>query len=265
MSSFATNNDKKLKRLLTLCPTGTVCLAPWLAQHGISRDLQQHYLKSGWLEPVGRGAFKQPGEGVNWRAGVYAIQHQAGLAVHVGGITALSMQGFGQYMRLGRERVILFSPQGVSLPAWFRNADWGVDIEHVRTDFLPEGVSIGTGFGMALASRSGFAVNLISDIERAVLECLYMAPQKQDLVECYEVMEGLVNLRPKVVQQLMEACSSVKVKRLFLYMAEKAGHQWFRFVDQSNINLGSGDRSIVADGTYVAKYHISVPRELASL
>lgn len=98
-----------------------------------------------------------------------------------------------------------------------------------------------------------------------MMECLYLTPKRLDMVECYQVMEGLVNLRPKVVQQLLESCTSVKAKRLFLYMAEKAGHQWLQFVDQTNIHLGAGDRSLVDNGVYVAKHHISIPRELAYL
>lgn len=43
----------------------------------------------------------------------------------------------------------------------------------------------------------------------------------------FELMEGLNNLRPNQVQDLLEKCESVKVKRLFLYLAEKAGHEWF--------------------------------------
>jgi hypothetical protein len=68
----------------------------------------------------------------------------------------------------------------------------------------------------------------ISSPERAILECLYLAPEKMDLVECYQVMEGLTTLRPALLQQLLEQCHSIKVKRLFLYMAKKAGHDWFK-------------------------------------
>lgn len=94
------------------------------------------------------------------------------------------------------------------------------------------------------------------------MECLFLAPQKQDLIECYQLMEGLNGLPPKQVQILLEACKSVKAKRLFLYMAEKAGHQWFKHLDLEKIDLGSGTRSIVKNGTYIDKYKITVPKEL---
>ena len=89
------------------------------------------------------------------------------------------------------------------------------------------------------------------------------SPDKLDLIECYHLVEGLSNLRPKLLQELLEKCSSVKVKRLFLMMASKAQHQWLTFLDLKKIDLGKGDRSIIKGGVYNAKVHISVPKELA--
>ena len=95
------------------------------------------------------------------------------------------------------------------------------------------------------------------------MECLYLAPKEQDLVECYEVMEGLNNLRPAQVQKLLEECGSIKVKRLFLFMANKASHDWLSYLKLDHVDLGSGKRRIVNDGVYDATYQITVPRALA--
>ena len=73
----------------------------------------------------------------------------------------------------------------------------------------------------------------------------------------------LTTLRPKLVQQLLEECSSIKAKRLFLYMAEKSDHQWFKHLDMSRIDLGKGDRLITENGRYIGKYGITIPKELA--
>jgi len=94
------------------------------------------------------------------------------------------------------------------------------------------------------------------------MECLYSVPKSQPLLEVLEIVEGLNNLRPASVQALLEACKSVKVKRLFLYLAEKAGHDWFKYLDLKKVGLGSGKRSIVEGGIYVPKYQITVPKEL---
>jgi hypothetical protein len=102
----------------------------------------------------------------------------------------------------------------------------------------------------------------VSGAARALMECLYLAPLKQELMECFELMEGLNNLPPKQVQALLENCQSVKVKRLFLYMAEKANHSWFKHLDLTRLDLGSGKRSIVKNGVFIGKYGITVPKEL---
>ena len=65
------------------------------------------------------------------------------------------------------------------------------------------------------------------------------------------------------VQTLLENCQSVKVKRLFLYMGEKADHNWFNYLDLKNVDLGKGKRSIVKNGLFIDKYGITVPKELA--
>ena len=113
-------------------------------------------------------------------------------------------------------------------------------------------------------SYKQFKVN-VSDPARAIMECLYLAPKSQSLTEVYELMEGLNNLRPASVQKLLEACNSVKVKRLFLYLANKADHEWVQYLNLDNVNLGSGKRAIVVDGVYVAKYQITVPKGLESM
>jgi hypothetical protein len=97
------------------------------------------------------------------------------------------------------------------------------------------------------------------------MECLYLAPGKFDLVECYQLLEGLTNLRPKHLQEILQQCTSIKVKRLFFYMAKKAGHQWFKYLNLKEINLGKGKRSLVKGGVYNAEFQITIPEELARL
>ncbi|NJK94512.1 MAG: hypothetical protein HC905_05915 [Bacteroidales bacterium] len=236
---------------------GTVLLASWLEKKGISYDLQKYYRKSGWLESVGTGAFKRPKDQVQWQGGLFAIQTQANLPVHVGGPSALSLQGLAHYVRLGEETLHLFSPQ-IKLPVWFLQYNWNVKIEHIKTSMLPSEI------GLVKNEEKNFSIQ-ISSPERAILECLYLAPDQFDLIECYQLFEGLTNLRPGELQQLLELCKSVKVKRLFLYMAHKANHQWLSFIDLSKISLGHGDRSVVKGGIYVSQFNISIPKELAGL
>lgn len=253
---MSTQNEHKLKKVLDMHLPGTVVLAKWLQSMGISRELQKRYRQSGWLESVGTGAFRRSGEKVTWQGALYAMQTQAKLPIHAGALTALSMQGLAHYFRVSEETVFLFSPQQTLLPRWFKNYSWGYPVQHSKTSFLPQGL------GLTVHEEKNFTIN-ISAPERAILECLYLSPRKLDLIECYHLMEALSNLRPKVVQDLLEKCNSVKVKRLFLFMASKARHQWLNFIDQNRIDLGKGDRSVVSGGVYNSDFQISIPKELA--
>lgn len=94
------------------------------------------------------------------------------------------------------------------------------------------------------------------------MECLSLCPNQFPLTETYELMEGLTSLRPAQVQTLLEQCKSVKVKRLFLYFAGRAGHSWFKYIDTKQIDLGSGVRSLANEGTFVAKYQLVLPKEI---
>ena len=234
---------------------GTVCLSSWLQNLSISNNLQKRYRRSGWLVAIGKGAFVRPLDLVGWQGGLYALQAQAGLPIHAGAMTALSMQGFAHYVCMGAERVYLFAPPKTPYPSWFKNHDWGTRIQLFRTSILPDGL------GLSNHEEKTFSIR-ISAPERAILECLHLAPEKLGLVECSQVLEGLTTLRPKILQPLLEQCSSIKVKRLFLYLASRAGHAWLKRIDTSKLELGTGDRTVTKGGVYVSQYGITVPNEL---
>ncbi len=236
---------------------GTVELAADMHRRGISYDLQKRYRKSGWLEPIGIGAFVRPGEQVSWEGGLYALQTQGRQPIHIGALTALGMQGATHFVRSGTEPVYLFSQLDVTLPAWFRNHSWRQPLHHEKTTFIPDDT------GLTELSLPLFKLRS-SSRERALFEMLFLSPEIFDLIECYQIVEGLVTLRPRLLQQLLETCRSVKVKRLFLFMAEKAGHPWFSRLKTDTIELGRGKRSLVKGGTLVRKYGLTVPRDLAS-
>lgn len=255
---MSTNSEIKLKKLLEIHVPGTIMLASWLVQNGFSHDLQQRYRKSNWLESVGVGAFKRPGETISWQGALSSLQNQTKLAIHVGGLTALAMAGFSHYLRTEKEKVYLYSAQQIKLPLWFKKYFNSETIVHIRTSMLP-------GSGGLNDYQIAQIPLIISSPERAILESLFLVPDKLDLMEVYQIMTSLVNLRPAMIQKLLEGCTSVKVKRLFLYMAKKANHQWFQFLDLSGVSLGAGDREIVKNGAYNSEFQITIPKELEDL
>ena len=76
------------------------------------------------------------------------------------------------------------------------------------------------------------------------------------------LMEGLAGLSPKRTSRLLRECRSVKVKRLFLWFAERHGHPWFERLDRDGIDLGTGKRMLVRGGKLDPKYRITVPEDL---
>jgi hypothetical protein len=93
------------------------------------------------------------------------------------------------------------------------------------------------------------------------MEMLYYVPQKQAFEEAAKIFEFLTSLRPDVVQVLLESVNSIKVKRLFLYIAEKQNHSWFKSLKLDGINLGSGKRVIEKNGVLDQQYNITIPKE----
>lgn len=251
------SGSDKLRLLLNQWEPQTIVTAKRLKELGITPQHAQKYVANNWLERLGPGAFKRPNESLAWAGALYSLQKQLGLKVHVGGLTALEAEGFNHYIRLGGSTAYLYSHAGVSLPGWFETQHWSDMIVHVQTKLLP------ADLGLTDALIDGFKVKAATP-ERAALELLYLAPQRFDLIEAYQVVEGLRTLRPKLMQAVLEACGSIKVTRLFLYMAERASLPVLSHLDIGKLNLGTGDRALVQDGAYTSKYQLILPRELVS-
>ena len=94
------------------------------------------------------------------------------------------------------------------------------------------------------------------------MECLLLAPEQYNYMDLYYIMEQLTSLRADVVQTLLENIKNQRVKRVFLYMAEKAEHFWFDMLNMDKINLGSSKLLLTENGTYIKKYKITIPKEL---
>lgn len=254
---MSTEKHTKINQLLQLQPIGVVLLSSWLEKRGYNLDLQKRYKRSNWLKSIGTGAMIRNGDNVGYEGALYALQQQQGLSIHLGGRSALSAFGKAHYLELAQKRVVLFGQPKEVLPTWFRKRDWGVTIDYHQSSFLPQDL------GITETILKNLSVKLSSPA-RALMECLYLTPTHQDLLECCELMEGMNNLRPVLVQELLEQCKSVKVKRLFLYLADKYKHEWLMHLNLKTVDLGSGKRSLVKDGIYIPKYQITVPEKVAA-
>jgi hypothetical protein len=247
----------KINHLLMQWPKGTVATSPWLFKHGVSRQLTRRYTESGWIESIGRGAFLRTGDAVDWLGGVYSLQTQLGLSVYAGGGTALSLNGLGHYLPLGAETAVtLFSEPREKLPAWFTQRAWGVHLRHHRLRLFESADPV----GFTEIKRGEFTCR-ISAPERAILEVLHLANTNDAIAHAVELINGLSTLRPPILQNLLVGCRSIKVKRLFLWAAESAGHEWVSRLSTERLDLGKGKRSLYRGGHFDPKYRITVPKQ----
>lgn len=251
----------KINRLLADWPSGTIVTQAWLHEQGVGPNLIQKYQQTGWVERVGHGAWKRTGDSIDWHGGIFALQQGATMQTWPGGATALSLAGYSHYLTFGKETVDLFGTSGAVLPGWFRKHEWEAQI-----NFHPGALFTGLE-DMALQvfqiPYRQFALK-ISTPERAVLELIHQSADEMLFSGVADVMNGLTTLSPRRLQKLLEACNSIRVKRVFFVLARYAAHTWYERIDRSSIDPGKGKRQIIRGGRLDKEFLITVPERFAN-
>lgn len=245
----------KINSLRQQTPSIGILLTSWLEKSGFSRNEVSNYLKSGWLQRITTGVYQFTGDTPSLYGALASYQKQVAMKYHVGAASALELKGFSHYITMGKPDAVVFSPVKPPLPKWLNDAELDMNLVEVSTKVIGD-------IGIEQMDYQGQALT-VSSPERAIMECVLLSPSHYDLMDVYYLMEMLTSLRASLVQQLLENCTSVKVKRMFLYMAEKARHRWFTKLDRSRISLGSGTRSYAKNGVKIGAYDIVIPKELA--
>ncbi|MHC8508340.1 MAG: type IV toxin-antitoxin system AbiEi family antitoxin domain-containing protein [Rhodospirillales bacterium] len=284
----------KLNQLLHRLPEGHLADSFWLGQMGCYSSLRARYVKSGWLERVGRGVFRRPPHGLpgeksgapGWRHVVVSLQMVMGRPVWAGGRTALELHGFGHYVSsAGPQKIHLHCAEPA--PGWLRKlrvqpplalrgahrlfpvraaVNAVADFKHEAEIFNKPGAhpaasAANAGLTHLEIKESPWPL-VLSAPERAALEMLEDVPKNETFHQADMLMEGLFNLRPKHLNRLLRECRSIKAKRLFLWFAERHNHAWFKYIDVDSVNLGGGKRALAPGGRLDPKYLITVPENL---
>jgi len=247
----------KLHQLVGAMHDGQVLTLSRLNQKGISSKLAWWYLNSGWLERLEEGIYKKPGDVITWFALIEALQNQLFIPIHVGGKTALEVLGQAHFLPLGGiKEISLFMFSSTNLPSWVQKYNKNeTKFKINRSSFLKK-----EDYNLGLIKRKFEGIEIIlSAPERAIFEVLYLVPNKQSYDEAFKIIEHASSLRPKLIQELLEKCKSIKVKRLFLCLSEAFNHPWLKSIEVDRINLGKGKRKIGEGGVYNSKYQISLP------
>lgn len=278
-------NARHLNQLLQRLPPGLLVDSQWLREQGLSRSRIHDYVERGWLERLRPRVYRRPAaatpmaaersSSVTWELAVVSAQALAEKPFHVGGPTALDLLGFSHFLDLGRKsRVWLYDARHTA-PSWLMKLSLDVELMvKARLLFLSDDLGLewrrldlGTG-------RVGGPVEQpervepwdqflrMSGAERAVLEMLDEVGTTVGFHSADRLFEGLANLRPTLLTELLKECKSVKAKRLFFFFADRHDHAWAGRLDSDQFDLGRGKRQIVKGGRLHPKYEITVPADL---
>lgn len=246
--------ENKLNRLLQNWKPGMLLFSTWLKENGYSDQLIHQYRKSGWLSSLSKGVLYRTGDQLSAYATLSGLKVQLNKSFYVGAHSALELFGFNHYIPMGKPVLMIGHAKEDKVPKWLSTTDFEFEMKFFITETFENPQ-------LKLFERAGFEF-LTSVPEQAFLECLLLAPTHYNYMDLYYILEQLTALRPEIIQNLLENTKNIKVKRVFLYMAEKAGHAWFTKLDKGKIELGSGKRQLIEKGVYIPEYMITVPKEL---
>ncbi len=256
-------------------PEGMPVPVRWLHTLGVSSALVHAYVRSGWLRALPSLAYLRPGPVLSWPAALYAAQ-QLGLPVHIGHLSALAIQGLSHYQPLGAGGPLHLYLPGRP-PVWLASlpfsASWhhdallkedatGLQLNPPSLRHASLELPVAKKLGMVVADSLPWTV-FVSSPERASLELAAGLTRGDSWDTAYETFSGLSMLRPALVQTLLEHCTRVVAKRLFLHLASQSGHAWLKPLDLSRIDLGTGDRQVVVGGWLDPSWRVTVPRQEA--
>jgi hypothetical protein len=250
---------KKINQAIQKWPAGAVATQAWLDAAGLSSQAAGKNAARGNLIRLGGGAYARPGDRVTWEGGVAGLQYNESppdLSFWPGGLTALHLAGYSHYLMFGRERLYMFGQPGRRLAKWFSCRDWGVDLQVSQAIVVQRDSRL---FMPYSPPGRDYQIH-ISCPEMAILEWLHVLPNEllfSDTV--VDTFNGLVNLRPGRLQTLLQACRSIRLKRVFLLLARSSGHAWYAHIDKTRLDLGKGKRQLVRGGKLDNEFLITVP------
>lgn len=207
-----------IKALQTSEPRGMPLDTATLQGHGISSALAHDYVKSGWLERLGRGVFMFAGDDLERDLTLRFLERRMP-GLHVAAKTALAWHGYRQNVA-HQETLILWGARKGAPPSWFlERFPARFSSARLFDDELP----VNSGLAPLPESPDGPKV---SAPERALLEMLSEVGVYQTVEEARGTMESVRQLRSRQLATLLEHCRMTKAIRLCVVWAEELGLPW---------------------------------------
>lgn len=207
-----------IKNLQSTLPRGAPIDTACLAGLGISSALAHRYVKSGWLEKLGRGVFMFSGDSLARDLTLRYLETKIP-GLHVAARSALAWHGF-RHNVAHEEKVILWGNRPGGLPDWFQvrfSARYGTP-RLFDDDFQSD-------YGISRLPESPNGPQ-VSEPERALLEMLSEVGVHQEVDEARHLMEGIRQLRTRHLMRLLAACRMIKTVRICVVWAEELGLPW---------------------------------------
>lgn len=252
---MALENTSKLNRLLSEHTPGGLLFSGWLVKNGYSAQLTKSYRDSGWLDMLVPGVMYRHDEKLSALAAVCSYNRQFGESARIAAHSALELQGFSHYVPMGKANLMVTDANYGTLE-WMKSDKFDLNLVNFKTSVFKSPMTIEIKVGELHVPASS--------PELAFMECLHLVPKYYNYMDLYYIMEQLTALDPEIVQHTLKNTSSQKIKRMFLYMASKAGHYWVEMLDLKRIGLTTSKLQLVKDGVYNSTYRITVPKELES-
>ena len=207
-----------ISRVQMKLPRGAPFGSEALRRLGISNDLANQYVRSGWLVRLGRGVFMHAGDTLQPDATLVFLESRID-GLHVAAKSALARHGYRQNL-LTRERLILWGQPKAELPEWFSTR---FPMRYNRTQLFTETTDIQEGLGRLPEAPDG---PLIAEPELALLEMLSEVGVHQELEEAQAIFEGMRQVRSKRLLYWIDRCKMVKAVRLCAYWSRQLDLPW---------------------------------------
>ena len=189
----------------------------------------------------------------------------------VGGLTGLEVQGRSHYVPLGRNYAVRLFGRDV-LPAWINSLGVPGKFRRRGIPWLDGGDGppvTEDSYGMrypyvrVLQTGEGGLRLTVSTPERAFFEVLSGVPTETSFDHAELLLEGLPDLLPRRLNSLIARTRSVKIKRLFFWLAKRQGHPWLKYVPENGVDFGKGKRLLARHGHLNREYQITVPKSMS--
>lgn len=99
---------------------------------------------------------------------------------------------------------------------------------------------------------------LIASKELAILQQIELINRGERFEETAQLFELLDSLDPERLNELLTE-ASIKVKRIFLFLADYYNHPWKRNIQPEVIDSGRSIITIEKRGKYLKNFHLVIP------